>query len=829
MNIRFVLFLLILTVISCKQHHFEDSKYKITYNGDVLKIEDNVNIYELHFAASDILRVQVFPEQDTSGRSEPTFAVVYERKSLVDVRLEEFEDSAIISSSKIIVKVYKNPLRIDYFNIHGSPLLTGQKIYFDSTGTKTISFKTKPGEGFYGMGQKSIPVNRRGYAFDVLNKHIGGYTKPYATQQVNIPYVYTNKGYGVLFDNPWPGHFDLAKTSEETWSYSAENGAMLFYLVSAKDVQGLQEKYYELTGYPPIPPKWALGLLQSKCGYENEDVVNEVVYEFEEQNLPLDAIILDAYWFGGYKEGYPHYMGNFTWLESNFPNPDSYLENMKEKGIKTILINEPYINEDSYNYDLLAENGWLVSKKGEDEPYLISPYWAGDASLFDITHPEARDWMWSQFQRLISQGVDGLWIDLTEPEHPIENGSFHLGSDRKIHNIYSNLFAELVYDGYRKDFPDKRVFNLTRAGYSGIQRFGAINWSGDASKTWIALKLQVPMLIGSAMSGLPHYSSDIGGFTNAHDRTDGLTIFTNFDGKGVLTTPELYTRWFQFGVFSPMLRPHSGEEQYCEPFAHGTLALDISAKYLKWRYRLLPYLYTYAWKTSTTSEQLIKPLFMKFDDENAHGKDYQYMFGKSLMVAPVLDEGVTELDVYFPEPAPGQRWIGFWNDSVYPSGSTVTVDAPLETIPVFALQPSIIPLAEVKKHVGASPDDTLTLRIYPGDQADFILYEDDGLSRKYVEGAFATTKMEMTQKNSDLEITIHPAEGSFEGMPVERTWILDLHLIKQAGKVKINGKETNDFELLDNNTLKIKTFSAADKQILISIKDVVLTTDQQMN
>ncbi len=822
---RFLIYCLIITFISCTPHHFEDEAHKISQNEDVIQIEDENNLFELYFPASDILRVHFFPGKDTSSRSEASFAIVYEKETMVDVGIEEYEDSAIISTSKILVKVHKEPLRISYFDVEGNPLLAGQNISTDTTGEKKITFATQQHEHFYGMGQKSIPVNRRGYAFDVYNKHIGGYTKPYGTQQVNIPYVYTNTGYGILFDNPWPGHFDLAKTTEENWSYTTEDGPMRFYIVQAKDAQGLQKKYYELTGYPPLPPKWALGLLQSKCGYENEDVVNEVVNEFEEENLPLDAIILDAYWFGGYKEGYPHYMGNFTWLESNFPDPDAYLGRMKEKGINTILINEPYINKDSYNYDFLAEKGWLVSKEGEDEPYLISPYWAGDASLFDITHPEAQDWMWSQFHRLISQGVDGLWIDLTEPEHPIEDGTFYLGSDRKIHNIYSNLFAEVVYDGYRKDFPDKRVFNLTRAGYSGIQRFGAINWSGDASKTWIALKLQVPMLIGSAMSGLPHYSSDIGGFTNAHDRTDGLTIFTNFDGKGVLTTPELYTRWFQFGVFSPMLRPHSGEEQYCEPFAHGALALDITAEYLRWRYRLLPYLYTYAWKTSTTSEQLIKPLFMQFEDENAYGKDYQYMFGESLMVAPVLDEGVTELEVYFPELAPGQNWVGFWNDSVYPSGSTTAVHAPLETIPVFALQPSIIPLAQVTKHVGASPDDTLTLRVYPGGKADFTLYEDDGLSRDYVDGAFATTKVEMEQKNSEIEIIIQPAEGSFKGLPNERTWILDLHLVKNAGIVKVNGKEINNFKMNENNTLTLTAASPTNKQMLVSIQDVVLTTE----
>jgi alpha-glucosidase (family GH31 glycosyl hydrolase) len=414
--------------------------------------------------------------------------------------------------------------------------------------------------------------------------------------------------------------------------------------------------------------------------------------------------------------------------------------------------------------------------------------------MLDITNPGAQEWLWEQFDRLISEGVDGLWIDLTEPEYTIENGQFFLGPEEKVHNIYNNLFAETIYKGWRKDIPGKRVFNLTRAGFAGIQRYGAVNWSGDASKTWIALELQVPMLIGCAMSGMPHYSSDIGGFTNAHDRTDGLTIFTNYDGKGVLTTPELYIRWFQFGVFSPMLRPHSGEEQYCEPFAHGPQAEKISSFYLNWRYKLIPYLYTYAHKTTAYGEQLIKPLFMQYDDKNCDGIDYQYMFGNQMMVAPVLKEDIKTQEVYFPKLKNDNKWISFWNDKAYNSGQKSEVNADLETIPVFVPQPSILPVGKLKKHVGESPDDTITWRIYPGGAADFTLYEDDGQSYAYEKNEYATTSISTSIDKDDLSIKLDPIKGNYDNMITKRTWFFDVRLLKSFDSIIINGKETNDYQ-----------------------------------
>jgi alpha-glucosidase (family GH31 glycosyl hydrolase) len=608
----------------------------------------------------------------------------------------------------------------------------------------------------------------------------------------------------------------LGKTNPEEWYYRVSGGIFSYFFVQGENLEDLQKYYYDLTGYPPIPPKWAFGLLQSKCAYESDTMVYRIVNEFNKRNMPIDAIILDAYWFGGYKQEYPKTMGNFTWLKMNFPDHRQYLDSLHGMGIKTILINEPYINTDSENWDLLEKEGWLVPQEGKDEPYIWSPSWCGDNALFDATNPEAREWLWGKFRDFISEGVDGLWIDLTEPERAVPNGLYHLGPNDKIHNIYNNIWSEMLWEGYEKDFPGQRIFNLTRGGYAGVQRYGAINWSGDASKTWVSFKMQVPMLIGCTMSGMPHYSSDIGGFTNAWDRIDGLTLFTNFDGEKILTTPELYTRWFQFGVFSPLLRPHSGEEQYCEPFSHGPEAEKITTRYLKWRYRLVPFLYSYAYKTSSTGELLIKPVFKK--DGNI--ANYEYRYGNEFFVAPVLEESQANRSFYLPELENDAKWVDFWTGESFESGKELTLVVDIENIPVFVRQGAIIPLAKDKKYTMESPDDTLTLRIYPGAGGEFELYEDDGLSTAWKKGEFATTNITSKQEDDKFSIQIAPIVGSYDGMIENRVWKFDVQTIKDFKSVSVNGQNVEGRK--SNNNLEIIVVSETKKQVAVVIEGIVL-------
>ncbi len=740
--------------------------------------------YRIEPVNSSIIRVSYINDSAFNDVKHTVMMNPELEKSNADFKVKQKNNSVTVTTSDLKVKIDKGSFTIGFYTAENEPLLISKSEPSVSGETKTCTFKAGTDEAFYGMGQKSIPVNRRGHAFETANRHIGGYTKEYGNMQVNIPYVFTNTGYGIFFDNTFTGYFDLAATQPDEWWYRMDGGNVDYYFVKGNDLQTLQTTYFELTGFPNIPPKWVFGLMQSKCGYVDEQEVYAVIDTFNKYNLPLDAIILDAFWFGGYGSDYPENMGNFTWLEDHFPDPKEYMAKLKSQGIKTITINEPQINHNSENYDFLTEKGYLVAQKGDTVPYLNESYWAGRASLLDLTHPGAQEWLWEKQEANLKLGLDAWWVDLTEPDVPVPDGEYYMGSDKEVHNIYSLMYAKILYEGLRANYPGRRMYNFTRAGTAGIQRFGASHWSGDAAKTFEALEVQIPMLIGAAMSGMPHFSSDIGGFTNAWDT---ITVeWTEYKGGKGVTTPELYTRWFEFGVFSPILRPHSGEDQSCEPFAFDKQTLEITSKYLRLRYRLIPYLYTYAWKTATTGEQLIKPLSMISNDQLVAELDSQYMFG-DMLVAPVYKNKKRTKSIYLPSE---YKWYDFWTNQVLEGGQTIEQDVPLDKIPVFVKEGSIIPLAKLKKYTGESPDDTLTLNIYPGKDAEFVLYEDDGITTSYMEGESCTTRITSKHIDDKNTITIHAGNGSYSDMPEQRHWILRIARA-DAGQVMVNGNDTS--------------------------------------
>lgn len=787
-------FVLIAGFASCSQSKFEDDQFSFEEKNGTIIISDQQNAYQLEPYRSDIVRTTYLDNMNEPSEMLVDF-IVLEKEEGLKFKVKEFEDKLHLKTKDLTVEVTKSPFVVNYYTADGESLLMASQSPTDSASYKTFYFESPSDEAFYGMGQKSIPVNRRGYAFDTRNIHVGGYTQEYATMQVNIPYIYSSQKYGVFFDNTYTGYFDLAKSDPDQWSYRVDGGTYAYFVTVGDNLQALQNNYYDLTGYPTMPPKWTLGLMQSKCGYIDEEEVMGVIDQFEKYNLPLDAIILDAFWFGGYGDDYPQNMGNFTWLEDHFPDPEAYMANLKEKGIKTLTINEPQINVNSENHPFLMDKGWLMTVDGE--PFIQESFWAGSASLLDLTHPEAQDWLWQMQKANVELGLDAFWVDLTEPDVSTPEGMFHAGEEPKIHNIYSYLFARTLWEGFQNDYPDKRLFNITRAGTAGMQRMGAVHWSGDAAKTYTALEVQIPMLIGSAMSGMPHYSSDIGGFTNAWDTIS--VPWNEYKGGPGVTTPELYTRWFQHGVFSPSLRPHSGEGQSCEPFAFNQQTLDISAEYLKLRYELIPYLYTYAHKTATTGEQLIKPLFMMFDDEKVANSEREYMFG-DMLVAPVFRQGQVEREVYLPKLEGDLKWVDFWTNEEYNPGESYTVDAPMEKIPVFVKGGSIIVTGKVKKYVEESPDDTLYVKIYPGPSSEFVLYEDDGNTRAYQNGEYLETNITASENGKTLAININPSEGRFDGMAGQRTWILQVNQVSEIESVVADGNYV-DFEIMDNQNM----------------------------
>ncbi|HQT91779.1 MAG TPA: glycoside hydrolase family 31 protein, partial [Candidatus Kryptobacter bacterium] len=368
---------------------------------------------------------------------------------------------------------------------------------------------------------------------------------------------------------------------------------------------------------------------------------------------------------------------------------------------------------------------------------------------------------------MFQTGVSGLWTDLGEPERDSLGMEFQMGPDIQVHNIYDFLWAETLFNGFNQSFPDRRMFNLTRSGYAGIQRFGAVTWSGDVAKTFAGLAVQLPLLLNMGMSGIAYHNSDIGGFTGNQP-----------------TTPELYTRWMEFGAFCPVMRAHGYDGLGgTEPWAFNSISPStegIVRNIIRLRYSLMPYNYTMAHEAYETGMPLARPLFIDYpDDPNVTDETAAYMWGDDLLVAPVVESGQTSNTFYLP----AGKWVSYWDDKVYSGGGTVTVPAPLDEVPLLIKAGSIIPMQPVEEYTGQYQSDTLYLGIYPdpGAQSTFTLYEDDGESLAYQAGAFSETvfgeSMNRTSGSSSMQISIGASNGGYDGKPSHRVYVCEIHKV----------------------------------------------------
>ncbi|MEK6571439.1 MAG: TIM-barrel domain-containing protein, partial [Bacteroidota bacterium] len=401
-------------------------------------------------------------------------------------------------------------------------------------------FSLSSDEHFYGTGERGTSLDKRGHAFDSYNTQIGGYTSALPTMNINIPFLASSKGYALYFENTYRGRFDLGSSDPTKFMYKAFGGELSYYLIVTRRIQDQLEKYAWLTGHQPLPPKWAFGFIQSKFGYRNDTEARMLVRTMRQKQIPCDAIVLDLYWFSQ--------MGDLLWNLSAFPNPFQMMSDFLAQGIKTVVITEPYISSLSSNYSVAAASGYL-GQNGQGQPYVLNNWWSCgcDAGLLDLTRPSAQDWWWGKHPEFFGNELAGIWTDLGEPERHPDDMQHYLGSTAKVHNIFNLLWARTLFEGYGRFRPSQRLFNLSRSGYAGIQRYGVIPWSGDVGKSFGGLAVQLPMMLNMGMSGLAYHNSDIGGFCCG------------------TTTPELYVRWMQYGTFCPITRAH-GTGQPTEPW-----------------------------------------------------------------------------------------------------------------------------------------------------------------------------------------------------------------------------------------------------------------------
>jgi alpha-D-xyloside xylohydrolase len=591
------------------------------------------------------------------------------------------------------------------------------------------TFASPDDEHYYGLGQNQEGfLDHRGHPV-----HCWADYKAPAAPSFCVPFLVTNKGYGLLWDNPSRTTIEPGFNEQTRW-VSEVGDRVSFFVIAGVTADEIYAGYRQLTGPTPLLPKAAYGYIQCKQRYASQKEVLDVAQGYRERHLPADVIVVD--WF------YYTKMGQMDFDPKFWPDPSAMNKQLHDMGFETMISVWPRFVPDDRYYAELRRKGWLIHL-ADDTPIDGLPYDRAGSDI-DTTNPEAAAWYWKTIHdNILSQGFDAIWADETEPDLPPNGSYFHIGPGTQFFNVYPLFHTAALYDGFRKDEPGRRALILSRDAYLGAQRNGAFFWSSDIYPTWDTLKRQIPTGLDFAASGLTYWSNDTGGWqylpkehhpahTPLLDPSDARSNVGGYDDY-----PELYTRWFQYATFLPIFRTH-GSRPANEVWSYGSQAEPILEKYLRLRYQLMPYIYSLAYQTWLTGAPFMRALPLDFPlDANIADLRDEYMLGPAFLVAPVTEQGATSRRVYLPT---GADWYNYWTSERAKGGQTITVAAPIDTIPLFVRAGSIIPLGVPVEstHQTQAID---RIRIYPGADATFTLFSDDGTTYAYEKGAGSITHL----------------------------------------------------------------------------------------
>jgi len=724
-----------------------------------LKTDDGT--YSIKFYNENIVETTFIPKGETFNKN--SHAVVL-KPAKTETKTIIASDQIEIHSDGISIRIQKIPFQISYLYKNKS-ILSEKTGYQKNDTSESIDFNITPDEVLYGGGARALGMNRRGHRLHLYNKAHYGYETRSELMNYTLPIVMSSNMYAVHFDNAPIGYLDLDSKKENTITYETISGRKTYQVITGDSWLDLIDNYTDLTGKQPLPPRWAFGNFSSRFGYHSQQEVESTVERFFQEEIPVDAVIIDIYWFGKDIKGH---MGNLEFLKDSFPNPELMIENLKKKGIKTILVTEPFILSTSNRWQEAVDKN-VLAKDSVGQPFKFDFYF-GNSGIIDIFDNNAKKWFWNIYKELAEMGVDGIWGDLGEPEaHPA--GIIHAtGTADELHNIYGHDWARLVYEGYQTDFPDKRPFILMRSGFSGSQRFGLIPWSGDVSRSWGGLQSQNEIALQMGMQGLGYMHSDLGGFGGA-----------NLDD-------ELYTRWLQFGVFQPIFRPHAQEEVPSEPVFREFQTKAFAKQSVDLRYKLLPYNYTLAFENNQTGAPFMRPLFFEEPDSKLLGnEDDFYLYGNDLLVAPIVKSDVREKEVYFPKK---NNWFDFYTGEKYQGGKTEMVSTHIDRIPTFVRAGAFIPMAKPIQTTEEYDANHLVLHYYHDELVNNShgkMYNDDGATpHAFENGKYEILKFESELGKKGLEMEFEVDKGvdyQFTKKHIE----LIIHNIKKSPKhIKVN-------------------------------------------
>ena len=763
-----------------------------------IKTQINSTDVEIQFYGPSTVRVLKSPIGKTFEKKSLS---VVKTPQTVKLAIKQQGDIVSLKSNKLKVDVNMKSGKISYYTLSGEQLLSEKEsgatfTDFNDAGSKTYtidqSFALDKDEAIYGLGQQQRgKLSLRNTKLNMVQGNTDDY----------VPFLVSTKGYGLFWDNYSPTVFE---DKPESTSFKSEVGDCIdYYLMFGGNIDGSIACMRDLTGQAPMFPLWTFGYWQSKERYKSQNELVGVVNKYRELGVPLDGIIQDWQYWGN------NYLWNaMEFLNTEFPNPKKMVEDIHNQNAHLIISIWSSFGPQTKQFREMEPKGMLLNfgtwPQSGLESWPPNREYPSGVQPYDPYNPEARDIYWKHLQKgLFSLGIDGWWMDSTEPDHlDFKPSDFdlktYLGSFRKVRNAFPLMTVGGVAEHQRSASSDKRIFILTRSAFAGQQRYGANTWSGDVNSSWQSLRNQIPAGLNFSMSAIPYWNTDIGGFF-AGAYKNGWS-----EGTKNPSFQELYVRWLQFGAFTPMMRSHGTDipREIYNFGKKGETIFDAIAKTINLRYSLLPYIYSTSWSVTNNQSTIMRALVMDFNDKKVKDMNNEYMFGKSILVAPVVNaqytpETIVKSDaetgwnkndatgekkstvvnfaqakstkVYLPE---GTAWYDFWTNEKINGGQEIVKVTTIDEIPLYIKSGSIIPFGPQVQYATEKKWDDLEIRVYVGANGEFTLYEDENDNYNYEKGAYST--ITFTWNDAKKALTISNRKGSFPGMLAERKFKIRL-------------------------------------------------------
>jgi len=778
---------LLLIVFAVIQSHAQS--YQKTDLG--LKTVTNGNNLEIQFYTPDVVRIIKYPVGAKFYKN--SFSVI-QHPAKTEFTIAKTGNGLVLTSKSLKVALDVKTGNIQYYNIANKLLLAEKGAQFTpvmdsakSTYAVSQDFKLADNEAVYGLGQHQKGImNYRNKTVVLRNLNM----------DIAVPFFQTSNGYGVFWDN-----YSTTTFKDEAGITSLQSvigEGIDYYFMNGGNADGVIAAMRKLTGDSPMFPRWVFGFFQSRERYRSETEIVGIVKKYRELNVPLDGIVQDWQYWG---------TNDTVWNAVAFGNPlyahpKQMIDSVHQLNAHIIISVWPSFGPSTAIFQAMKKVNALFDFK-------TWPTTKG-VKVYDPFNPVARDVYWDFMNRnIFSLGMDGWWLDATEPEQAnakqIDKAETYLGSFKSVGNAFPLVTTGGVYEHQRKTSWDKRVFILTRSAFAGQQRNASATWSGDIQGNYQSFRNQISGGLNLSLSAIPYWNTDIGGFFSATKYRRGVKD---------LAFQELYTRWLEFATFTPLMRSHgtSTPREIFQFGQKGYWAYDAQEKFINLRYRLLPYNYSNAWQITAHQSTMMRALVMDFPkDEKVYDINNEYMFGKAILVTPVTDSlyvsratGTAVSDfssiktqaVYLPK---GSKWIDFWTGETYAGGNNIAVKAPIDQIPLFVKAGSIIPMGPFEQYTSEKKADKLEIRIYPGADGSFTLYEDENDNYNYENGLCST--IDFKWNNQTKTLTIGARKGTFPDMLKDR--VFNLIIVNKANGT--GSAEGKPIKIIHYSGLQVQT------------------------